>query len=90
MENVKVTLHLSPEAAEILRQYAGERNRGYWLSQVILAQRQRDDAEGERIALELKAQAARQAAQKATEAAQRARDKFSIPTPGHKPRKGRK
>lgn len=40
---VSVNLHLTPEAAEILRQYAGDRNRGKFVSQLLIAQRQRDD-----------------------------------------------
>lgn len=47
-QNVKVTLHLSPEAARILHQYAGERNRGYFVSQLLLAQRQQDEKVAQR------------------------------------------
>ena len=46
--NVKVTLHLSPEAARILHQYAGERNRGFFVSQLLLAQREQDEKEAQR------------------------------------------
>lgn len=42
-EMVKVTLHLTEEAANILHQYAGERGRGYFVSQLLVQLRQRDD-----------------------------------------------
>ena len=45
VQNVSVNLHLTPEAAEILREYAGDRNRGKFVSQLLVAQRQRDDLE---------------------------------------------
>ena len=52
VEKVPVTVHLTREAAAILYQYAGERNRGYFLSQMLVALRQRDIEEGERVARE--------------------------------------
>lgn len=48
VENVSVNLHLTPEAAKILRQYAGERNRGKFVSQLLMAQRERDELEAKR------------------------------------------
>jgi hypothetical protein len=48
-ENVTVNLSLTPEAARILSQYAGERSRGKFVSALLVAQRQRDDQEAERI-----------------------------------------
>lgn len=45
MEKVPVTLHLTAEAAHILLQYAGERNRGFFVSQLLVEQRRRDDLE---------------------------------------------
>jgi len=72
MENVKVTLHLTPEAAEILSQYAGERSRGYFVSQLLMALRHADDLEGERIAAALMRS-------KVVDLAKRARDKYVTP-----------
>jgi len=72
MENVKVTLHLTPEAAEILSQYAGERSRGYFVSQMLVALRQSDDLEGERIAAALMRS-------KVVNLAKQARDKYVTP-----------
>jgi hypothetical protein len=37
---VPVTLHLTAEAAEILNQYASERNKGRFVSALLLAQRE--------------------------------------------------
>jgi hypothetical protein len=45
VEKVPVTLHLTPDAARILRQYAGERNRGRFVSDLLVQQRMRDDLE---------------------------------------------
>jgi hypothetical protein len=73
-ENIKVTLHLTPEAAHILHQYAGDRNRGYFVSQMLLEQRRRDDLESEVIAALAKEQAAKQVA----EAVRDAREKFHL------------
>jgi len=75
--NVSVNLHLTPEAAEILRQYAGDRNRGKFVSQLLIAQRQRDD-------LDAKAQRQVRRDQKATEA----REKFNLG--GHPKSNGRR
>lgn len=47
-ETVKVSLSLTKEAARILYQYAGERGRGWFVSQLLLQQRKMDDEEGER------------------------------------------
>lgn len=82
---VPVTMHLTEEAAKILYQYAGERNKGRFVSQLILEQRRRDIEEGEFVA----AQAKKAAADKAAQDAKRARDKYSIPTQGQKRKKGR-
>jgi len=68
VENVKVTLHLSAEAAKILYDYAGDRNRGYFISQLLIAQRRADDAEGKRVAEEAK-----------RVRAARAREKYTLP-----------
>lgn len=81
-QNVKVTLHLTPEAARILQQYAGERNRGFFVSQLLLSQRKRDDAEAQAAAVEAK----RLAAERAAEAARSAREKFNVPN-GNKKRR---
>ena len=54
LPKVKVTLHLTPEAARILHQYAGERNRGLFVSQLLQEQRKRDDIEGEVAAAQAK------------------------------------
>ena len=50
IEKVAVTVHLTPEAAATLRAYAGERNRGRFLSDLIMEQRRRDDLEGQIVA----------------------------------------
>ena len=68
MDNVKVTLSLTPEAAAILYQYAGERNRGYFVSQLLKARRDRDEAEAELLAAEDAARIAAEAAEKAQKA----------------------
>lgn len=70
---VAVTLHLTEEAARILHDYAGERNRGRFISQLLVAQRIADDLEGERVALEAK----KAAADKAAAAAANARAKYT-------------
>lgn len=44
---VKVTVHLSAEAARILEQYAGERSKGRFLSALLVDLRKRDDAAAE-------------------------------------------
>lgn len=49
VEKVPVTVHLTPEAAKTLLQYAGPRNRGRFLSDLIMAQRRRDELEGEMV-----------------------------------------
>ena len=49
VENVPVTVHLTPEAVGILRQYASERTKGRFLSELLIAQRRRDEREAERI-----------------------------------------
>lgn len=59
---IKVTLHLRPAAAAILSQYAGDRHRGEFVSDLLDAQRARDEAEGARLA----ALEARKTAAKAT------------------------
>jgi len=85
---VPVTIHLTEEAAKILYQYAGERNRGRFLSELLVQQRRRDNAEAEAVAAEAK----RMAAVKAAEAATAARERFSVPSPGssrNKRKKGR-
>ncbi len=41
--NVSVNLHLTPDAARILSEYASQRNRGQFISQLLILQRQRDD-----------------------------------------------
>lgn len=46
---VPVTLHLTEEAARILYDYAGDRNRGKFISALLVAQRRSDDLEAERI-----------------------------------------
>ncbi len=46
---VPVTLHLTPEAAQILYDYAGERSRGKFISALLVAQRRQDDVEAERL-----------------------------------------
>lgn len=51
-EKVKVTVNLTAEAAQLLYQYAGERNRGRFLSDLIMNQRRIDDAERARIRAE--------------------------------------
>jgi len=84
-ENVKVTLHLTPEAARILHQYAGDRNRGFFVSQLLVAQRRVDDLEKHAAAVAAK----QAAADKALEAASNARSKFNIPTPGRGNKKRR-
>lgn len=84
-EKVVVTLSLTAEAADVLRQYAGERNRGRFLSDLIMAQRRRDEAEASIAATEAK----RQATERAAERAVNARSKFNIPTPSQKRKKGR-
>lgn len=53
VEKVPVTVHLTPEAARALYAYAGERNRGRFLSDLIMEQRRRDEMEGEAIAAEI-------------------------------------
>lgn len=58
VEKVPVTLHLTPEAARTLLAYAGERNRGWFVSQLIMQQRRLDDLEGERLAKKAAAAAA--------------------------------
>lgn len=73
MEKVKLTVHVTAEAAGILFAYAGDRNRGEFLSQLLIAQRARDDAEGVRVAAELARKAAAEAARKAHEATAAAR-----------------
>lgn len=85
MEKVPVTLHLTVEAANILLQYAGERNRGFFISQLLVEQRRRDDIEGQAVA----AAAAAEAARNAVEAARRAQDARQLPGRGKKSRKGR-
>lgn len=72
MDNVKVTLHLTPEAAAILHQYAGERGRGFFVSQLLLAVRRNDDLEGERLVSGAKRY-------KLIEMARAARDKYVTP-----------
>jgi hypothetical protein len=67
---VAVTVHLTEEAARTLLAYAGERNRGRFLSELIMEQRRRDELEGEAVAAEAK----KQAAERAAEAARRARE----------------
>lgn len=52
-EKVKVTVHLTAEAAGILRDYASERSRGMFLSQLLVAQRVADDKEGQRVLAQL-------------------------------------
>ena len=59
VEKVKVTLHLTPEAARILHQYAGERNRGLFVSQLLHEQRKRDDLERQAVAAAVEAEAQR-------------------------------
>ena len=44
VQNVAVNLHLTPEAGAILNQYASQRNRGMFVSRLLIAQRERDDA----------------------------------------------
>jgi len=68
VEKVKLTVHVTEEAAGILFAYAGERNRGEFLSQLLIAQRVRDDAEGLRVAAEVARLQAAEAVQKAVEA----------------------
>ena len=46
--NVVVNLSLTPEAARILNQYAGERSRGKFVSALLVAQRQQDEKEVQR------------------------------------------
>ena len=82
---VAVTMHLTEEAAKLLYQYAGERNKGRFVSQLILEQRRRDNEEGEFVA----AQAKKAAAEKAARDAKQARAKYSMPTQGQKRKKGR-
>ena len=84
-EKVAITVHLTVEAAKTLYAYAGERNRGRFLSDLIMEQRRRDDLEGEAAAADAK----RQAAEKASEAAKKAREKYSIPHGGKKHKRGR-
>lgn len=45
VENVPVTLHLTPEAARILYDYAGERSRGKFVSALLVQQRANDEKE---------------------------------------------
>ena len=73
-EKVVVTLSLTAEAADVLRQYAGERNRGRFLSDLIMEQRRRDEEEGQRIA---------------QEAAKAAGGGGSVASPSKKRKKGR-
>jgi hypothetical protein len=47
--NVTVNLNLTPEAAVILKQYAGERNRGRFVSELLVQQRKRDEREAQRL-----------------------------------------
>lgn len=85
---VPVTMHLTEEAAKILYQYAGERNKGRFVSQLILEQRRRDDLEGEALAVEAK----KRAAAKSAESAERARERVfpgGLPT-GRSKKKGRR
>ena len=51
--NVVVNLSLTPEAARILNQYAGERSRGKFVSALLVAQRQQDEKEAQRIQAKL-------------------------------------
>jgi len=44
-DNVPVTLHISREAAEILYQYAGERNRGRFVTHLLLEKKKQDELE---------------------------------------------
>jgi len=67
-DNVKVTVYLTPEAAQILWDYGGERGRGHFLSQLLVAQREADDREGQRVADEARRLRAK-----------RARDKYVTP-----------
>ena len=73
-ERVKVTVNLTPEAARTLLAYAGERNRGRFLSDLIMEQRRRDEEEGQRIA---------------REAAKTAGGGGSVASPSKKRKKGR-
>ena len=82
---VAVTMHLTEEAAKLLYQYAGERNKGRFVTQLILEQRRRDNEEGELLA----EQAKKAAADKAAQDAKRAREKYSMPAQGQKRKKGR-
>lgn len=84
-EKVSLTVRLTVEAAKVLRDYAGDRNQGRFLSDLIMEQRRRDDLEGE-LAL---AEAKKASAARAVEAASKAREKYSIPVPGNKKGKRR-
>lgn len=87
MEKVKLTVHVTAEAAGILFAYAGDRNRGEFLSQLLIAQRARDELA--RVAAEEVATTAAEASRKAAEAAKAARDRLSIPDPRAAARKRR-
>ena len=63
VEKVPVTVHLTAEAARTLLAYAGERNRGRFLSDLIMEQRRRDELEGQAVA--------KQASQASVEAAKK-------------------
>lgn len=83
---VTVTMRITEEAAETLFLYAGSREKGRLVSQLLAEYRQRR----EHLAAEKEAEAKKLAATKSAEAAQRARDKFVIPTPGENRKKGRR
>jgi hypothetical protein len=68
-EKVAVTVHLTEEAARALYAYAGERNRGRFLSDLIMEQRRRDELEGQAVA----EQAHREATERAAGAAKTVR-----------------
>lgn len=51
-ENVSVTLHITPEAAAILRQHGGERNRGRFLSTVLVEWQHRLQLESQVVSVE--------------------------------------
>lgn len=86
---VTVTMRITEEAAETLFLYAGSREKGRLVSQLLAEYRQRR----EELAAEKEAAAKKAAAEKAVDSAARAREKVypgGLPAGRSKSRKGRR